>query len=185
VPSFYRGTAFYPAASALPTALPAEQAELRRTLFCREAPSYDEAGAGGEGQIKKRAFANPFLSGFQVDFDSGYVEVFPDGIFNCPACVLRGSGCGGYGFFSLRSFRTSLLCMGLSRTFLNWIVGSHNRSLNRPHSLRNDAGRRGAPFDLKTRAALSVDSMESLSQNKCRDSFARQHDNDATRFGEH
>jgi hypothetical protein len=84
--------------------LAAEQAEQRRARFCREAPSYDEAGARGERKVKKRTVANPFLGGFQIDF---YVEVFLDGIFNRPACLLRGSGCGGYGFFSLRSSRTS------------------------------------------------------------------------------
>jgi len=60
--------------------LAAEQAEQRRARFSREAPSYDEAGAGGERQVKKRTVANPFLSGFQINFDSGYVEVFPGGI---------------------------------------------------------------------------------------------------------
>ena len=85
--------------------------------------------ARGERQVKKRTVANPFLSGFQVDFDSGYVEVFPDGIFNRPVCLLRGSGCGGYGFFSLDPRGTSLFCMRLSCTFLSWIVGLHSRSL--------------------------------------------------------
>jgi hypothetical protein len=95
-----------------------------------------EARARSERHVKKRAVANPFLGGFQVDFECGYVEVVPGGIFNRPACLFR----GGLWILRLQIFQDQPLLRGLSCTFLSWIVGLHDRSLIIALSLRNDTG---------------------------------------------